>query len=194
VLSSPSGVLSLTEQCARAQPALLIPLSELGSVEFARAAGTSSTFDLVLHARDGAAHEARMHRLSQKRGQCFPGTLQARAELLFCAAHALTVRGATHLALHVVRQSGSSARGGCRQRFLAAIHGDNAMVMPCQDCTGVVETPLTQVSMACAHEQWRLVALGGTSLLGAATPCQLQAAARSSQASRARSSRAWRRM
>lgn len=40
-----------------AQPALLIPLAEVGSVEFARAAGTSSTFDLLLHARDGAMHE-----------------------------------------------------------------------------------------------------------------------------------------
>jgi len=40
-----------------AQPALLIPLAEVGSVEFARAAGASSTFDLLLHARDGATHE-----------------------------------------------------------------------------------------------------------------------------------------
>ena len=42
-----------------AQPALLIPLAEVGSVEFARAAGASATFDLLLHARDGASHEVR---------------------------------------------------------------------------------------------------------------------------------------
>ena len=41
------------------QPALLLPLDDIGSVEFARAAGTSSTFDLLLHARDGSTHEAR---------------------------------------------------------------------------------------------------------------------------------------
>lgn len=41
------------------QPALLLPLDDIGSVEFARAAGTSSTFDLLLHALDGSTHEAR---------------------------------------------------------------------------------------------------------------------------------------
>ncbi|KAK9819373.1 hypothetical protein WJX81_008487 [Elliptochloris bilobata] len=43
--------------CFLERPALLLPLAEIGSVEFARAAGTSSTFDLLLHARDGTTHE-----------------------------------------------------------------------------------------------------------------------------------------
>ena len=45
-----------------AQPALLVPLAEVGSVEFARAAGASATFDLLLHARDGATHEVPLAR------------------------------------------------------------------------------------------------------------------------------------
>jgi hypothetical protein len=88
VLPSPPGVLSLTERRARAQPALLIPLSELGSVEFARAAGTSSTFDLVLHARDGAAHEARTHRCFVRAGAVFTvHPVSASTGLRCCAAY-----------------------------------------------------------------------------------------------------------
>lgn len=39
------------------QPALFIPLADIASMELARAGGTSSTFDVYVHTRDGGVRE-----------------------------------------------------------------------------------------------------------------------------------------
>jgi len=181
VLPSPPGVLPLTERRARAQPALLIPLSGLGSVEFARAAGTSSTFDLVLHARDGAAHEARIHRCFVRAGAVFPvHPVSASTSLtLLCCMCACWVRRNT-------------LRVACRQaeRFLCSRRLPSAHLVsntwgttPSSRCArsarDVMEILLTGVLMACACERWRLVALGGARPAGCRHP--VSAAGRGAQ-------------